>query len=148
MLLQCYVTIILMGVFYHLIFKLNLKIVTASGTIPPSTNGILCVRNFLILYSMWILKIPSYRLWLSQAFYELCNIVCVGLYANFVVREIKTGGFVWISDGSVGIVHGFPASPGQFPYQVALVINDTYTCGGSLISSKWVLTAAQCGNQG
>ena len=42
------------------------------------------------------------------------------------------------------IYGGVPAVPGQFPWQVALIIDNMYFCGGSLISKKWVLTAAQC----
>ena len=42
------------------------------------------------------------------------------------------------------IVGGTQTIEGRFPYQVALVNNSTAFCGGSLISSKWVLTAAHC----
>jgi secreted trypsin-like serine protease len=42
------------------------------------------------------------------------------------------------------ITGGQPASRGQFPWQVALIIDDLYFCGGSLISNLWVLTAAHC----
>lgn len=46
------------------------------------------------------------------------------------------------------IIGGSLAIPGQFPYQVALIIpvNDSYTqiCGGSIISADWILTAAHC----
>lgn len=48
------------------------------------------------------------------------------------------------------IVGGYPASPNQFPHQVALLRSGSLTCGGSLITDKWVLTAAHCiynGNQ-
>jgi secreted trypsin-like serine protease len=42
------------------------------------------------------------------------------------------------------ITDGSNAARGQFPWQVALIIDNAYLCGGSLISSRWVLTAAHC----
>ncbi|KAG5669287.1 hypothetical protein PVAND_017177 [Polypedilum vanderplanki] len=45
------------------------------------------------------------------------------------------------------IVNGQPAQPHQFPYQVALLISTltgTSLCGGSVISTNAVLTAAHC----
>jgi len=46
------------------------------------------------------------------------------------------------------IVNGFEATENQFPYQ-ALVLAPTndgryYVCGGSIISSEWILSAAHC----
>jgi len=42
------------------------------------------------------------------------------------------------------IVGGDEAVPHSWPHQVALFIDGMYFCGGSLISTEWVLTAAHC----
>nr|CAD7462023.1 unnamed protein product [Timema tahoe] len=42
------------------------------------------------------------------------------------------------------ITNGEQASRGQFPYQAALYLDGRSFCGGSLISTTWVLTAAHC----
>uniref|UniRef100_A0A3Q4FXT1 Peptidase S1 domain-containing protein n=1 Tax=Neolamprologus brichardi TaxID=32507 RepID=A0A3Q4FXT1_NEOBR len=42
------------------------------------------------------------------------------------------------------IVGGQDAPPGSWPWQVALSIFGSLTCGGSLITDQWVLTAAHC----
>uniref|UniRef100_A0A3Q3ITY0 Peptidase S1 domain-containing protein n=1 Tax=Monopterus albus TaxID=43700 RepID=A0A3Q3ITY0_MONAL len=42
------------------------------------------------------------------------------------------------------IVGGQSAPPGSWPWQVGLVRNGSFFCGGSLINRKWVMTAAQC----
>ncbi|XP_033606558.1 brachyurin [Cryptotermes secundus] len=39
---------------------------------------------------------------------------------------------------------GAIAYRGQFPWQAAIVIDDSSFCGGALISNYWVLTAAHC----
>lgn len=53
-------------------------------------------------------------------------------------------------DGMEYIANGRTAQPGQFPYQVSLRIHDQrlgrfrHNCGGSIISDRWVLSAAHC----
>jgi secreted trypsin-like serine protease len=42
------------------------------------------------------------------------------------------------------ITNGLTAVRGQFPWQVAITVDKSWFCGGSLIGSQWVLTAAQC----
>ncbi|XP_055308418.1 trypsin-1-like [Sitodiplosis mosellana] len=42
------------------------------------------------------------------------------------------------------IVGGFPIEISQVPWQVSLQTRGSHFCGGSIISEKWVLTAAHC----
>ncbi|XP_056282565.1 transmembrane protease serine 3 [Pseudoliparis swirei] len=42
------------------------------------------------------------------------------------------------------IVGGNSSKPGQFPWQVSLHFSSEHLCGGSIITSLWVLTAAHC----
>ncbi|XP_066504586.1 coagulation factor IXa [Hoplias malabaricus] len=46
----------------------------------------------------------------------------------------------------IRIVGGSQASPGEIPWQVALVVRSTQQvfCGGSILSQMWVITAAHC----
>jgi len=45
---------------------------------------------------------------------------------------------------SARIANGHPAVANQFPFQVALLTPGGGVCGGSLIASNWVLSAAHC----
>uniref|UniRef100_A0AAG5D651 Peptidase S1 domain-containing protein n=1 Tax=Anopheles atroparvus TaxID=41427 RepID=A0AAG5D651_ANOAO len=48
---------------------------------------------------------------------------------------------------SARITNGFEATPGQFPYQIALLSNfgaGTGLCGGSVLTNNFILTAAHC----
>ena len=47
-------------------------------------------------------------------------------------------------DVGIQIVGGNVTTPYSKPYQVALLLNGRQGCGGTLISSEWVLTAAHC----
>ncbi|XP_068129819.1 ovochymase-1 [Hyperolius riggenbachi] len=42
------------------------------------------------------------------------------------------------------VIGGEEACPHCWPWQVALMYEDRFTCGGSIISPDWVLTAAHC----
>nr|XP_022910713.1 chymotrypsin-1-like [Onthophagus taurus] len=47
-------------------------------------------------------------------------------------------------DVSLRIVDGFQARSGQFPYMASLILNNTFQCGGTIITRQWILTASHC----
>ncbi|XP_059482430.1 brachyurin-like isoform X2 [Neocloeon triangulifer] len=52
--------------------------------------------------------------------------------------------FVIPSKVSTQITGGMRAKPKQFPWQILLIADQSWLCGGSLISTEWVMTAAHC----
>uniref|UniRef100_A0A3B4UHB9 Peptidase S1 domain-containing protein n=1 Tax=Seriola dumerili TaxID=41447 RepID=A0A3B4UHB9_SERDU len=42
------------------------------------------------------------------------------------------------------IVGGTNASEGEWPWQASLQVRGSHICGGALISSQWVVSAAHC----
>lgn len=42
------------------------------------------------------------------------------------------------------VVGGTVATRGQWPWMVKISMDETFNCGGSLISPLWVLTAGHC----
>ena len=53
-----------------------------------------------------------------------------------------------LSETESRIVNGYPAAPKQFPHMALVMITTmqegTFPCGGSLLSSTWVISASHC----
>lgn len=81
---------------------------------------------------------------ISLIFLALCA-VCVA------VADEEVNALGWPAEYSLTprIVNGTDAEKGQFPYQVSLRfrLNDAHFCGGSILTDRFILTAAHC-NQG
>jgi hypothetical protein len=74
-------------------------------------------------------------------------ILFLWLHWNVLMCDTVFAGKVHVSldEQHLRITNGCsPAARGQFPWQVALIIDNAWFCGGSLISSRWVLSAAHC----
>lgn len=44
------------------------------------------------------------------------------------------------------IIGGMEAGEGEFPWQVSIQVANQHMCGGAILSSWWILTAAHCLN--
>uniref|UniRef100_A0A3Q3RV82 Transmembrane serine protease 3a n=1 Tax=Mastacembelus armatus TaxID=205130 RepID=A0A3Q3RV82_9TELE len=106
---------------------------------------------------LFFLFTPSsiYMLW-SNGYLDECNCISLTLDLHLSCHYSKTQ----CSSGKVTtlkclecgsrtqyntrIVGGNISKPGQFPWQVSLRFNGEHLCGGSIITSLWILTAAHC----
>jgi secreted trypsin-like serine protease len=77
-------------------------------------------------------------------FLEQAGVDFKNLKPRNVVMPVNPTYRVPINEQNIRIAGGSLAARGQFPWQVALVIDNAWFCGGSLISSLWVMTSAQC----
>uniref|UniRef100_A0A3Q0S063 Peptidase S1 domain-containing protein n=1 Tax=Amphilophus citrinellus TaxID=61819 RepID=A0A3Q0S063_AMPCI len=74
----------------------------------------------------------------------------LGLKLFFLIKLLIRAGSrnpepsISVSVKNVRIVGGQDATPGSWPWQVALFTFGSSSCGGSLITNQWVLTAAHC----
>lgn len=83
-------------------------------------------------------------------FYSLLAVLAVNFGSSMSLGFDST-------EGTDRIINGSTAEPGQFPYMVSVrelgrffhvdpVVHWRHTCGGSVISKRWVVTVAHCTN--
>ncbi|XP_060523213.1 LOW QUALITY PROTEIN: transmembrane protease serine 9-like [Cylas formicarius] len=109
-------------------------------------------------------SIPFYRNWIRthsgicpnpqrtdhiQTFVKMKVTICVlALFGLSLADSSLVSGidFANVTHGTIGgrIVGGVPVDIRDFPYQVAILRNGAQICGGTLISARWVVTAAHC----
>ena len=67
--------------------------------------------------------------------------IVVKFYLNDFIKTVENCGPIHPRSKIVG---GEIASPHEFPWQVALNIDENMFCGGSILNEEWVLTSGYC----
>nr|CAD7429932.1 unnamed protein product [Timema monikensis] len=132
-------------------FRLRSRIVNGNqasrGQFPHQAALYLDGRSFCggsLISTSWILTAAHCTLGCGDSGGPLV-ITQEGSYLQIgVVSFVSSAGCASGNPSGSRITNGEQASRGQFPYQAALYLDGRSFCGGSLISTTWVLTAAHC----
>lgn len=110
---------------------------------------------FFFSFAAVDIKPDEFKLYI-QSRSETCKSIKMTLYTLFAILAVFVGtSLSFRLDASVDknfennrIIGGSTAGPGQFPYMASLRRYDTviwrHLCGGSILSNRWILSAASC----
>lgn len=71
-----------------------------------------------------------------------------GLVVIVAILGLITGSMSAASAQQLRIAGGSPVSISQAPWQVLIAVRNSEVCGGSIVSARWILTAAHCVDEG
>ncbi|CAF1029497.1 unnamed protein product [Didymodactylos carnosus] len=115
---------------------------TSKLTIGLITGAIVCLFGILILGAIAIalgvgLGIGLHKSSSSSTALTVPTVSCSSSSASCGCPQIQP-------TFQTRITHGYAATANSWPWMVALYIDGTFKCGGSLIHLQYVLTAAHC----
>ena len=79
--------------------------------------------------------------------FEKNEVIFIGTYININLNyplNVNIGASIKRPQLDGRIVGGFPIDIKQVPWQASLQRNGNHSCGASIISENWLLTAAHC----
>lgn len=113
------------------------------GTRGQDTN-----YHFLEQANMWISSAVSFSVIFVALIHGITKLdlwfitPCSTRIFNNLKLVSSISGIQEIVDGR--IYGGTPAKIGEFPYVVAIKVNEEFRCGGFIYNERWIVTAASC----
>nr|CAD7424302.1 unnamed protein product [Timema monikensis] len=107
------------------------------------------LRLFRGLQSTWQRRLRSAGIMLPYV--VLIKLAFVLVSSSDIATNTSTEGSLYDNSSRMGgkdprVVGGQSAQSGEFPYQVSIRYNGNHICGGSVLNSRYILTAAHCVN--
>ncbi|OXU25381.1 hypothetical protein TSAR_005316 [Trichomalopsis sarcophagae] len=94
-----------------------------------------------ILAAHWLTKVA----FKSESSPSVCPVLVVHLMSSQGSSHTLTGlRLKWSSGPTSRVVGGIEAVDGKYPYQVLLKLYGDFFCSGSILDSRYILTAAHC----